>query len=244
MAQTGTDEGHDRGAPVRLVHRHLGNRARNNIQESLKDLGPDTPYAAGEPIAPDETLAAEQVQAAARLGVHAGQGLRVARRAPGRGARCPSSPARSSAGHHDAGLASRCSTATATTPARRSRAPTTIELTRSRPSSPRKRTSLWIQGGTPTDPVLDRSTRAVRVRRAALRDRQPQRRQRRVDRLPAGREARLLLRLLRRAAADERHDHRAQGRRRPAAEHARHLPVHGQHLVQRRRILRALRRAR
>ena len=23
------------------------NRARNNIQESLKDLGPDTPYAAG-----------------------------------------------------------------------------------------------------------------------------------------------------------------------------------------------------
>ena len=29
------------------------NRARNDIQESLKDLGPDTPYTAGEPIDPD-----------------------------------------------------------------------------------------------------------------------------------------------------------------------------------------------
>ena len=29
------------------------NRARNDIQESLKDLGPDTPYDAGEPIDPD-----------------------------------------------------------------------------------------------------------------------------------------------------------------------------------------------
>ena len=28
------------------------NRARNNIQESLKDLGPDTPYTAGQPISP------------------------------------------------------------------------------------------------------------------------------------------------------------------------------------------------
>ena len=28
------------------------NRARNNIQESLKDLGADTPYAAGQPISP------------------------------------------------------------------------------------------------------------------------------------------------------------------------------------------------
>ena len=28
------------------------NRARNNIQESLKDLGPDTSYPAGQPIDP------------------------------------------------------------------------------------------------------------------------------------------------------------------------------------------------
>src|ERR1700742_3099104 len=30
----------------------FANLARNNIQESLRDLGPDTPYVAGEPISP------------------------------------------------------------------------------------------------------------------------------------------------------------------------------------------------
>ena len=41
----------------------MANRARNNIQESLRDLGPDTLYKDGQPISPEveDTLATTQV---------------------------------------------------------------------------------------------------------------------------------------------------------------------------------------
>jgi hypothetical protein len=60
--------------------------------------------------------------------------------------------------------------------------------------------SLVLQGGTPTDPVLDRA------------------------------QARVLLRVLRRAAADERHDHRHQARGEPGECHT-GVHVRGQHLL-------------
>ncbi len=83
----------------------------------------------------------------------------------------------------------------------------------------------------------------LRVRRPALRDRQPQRRQRRVDRLPRRRPARLLLRLLRLAAADQRHDHDPQGGR-ERARGDRELPLHRQPLLLARRRLPARRQGR
>ena len=85
---------------------------------------------------------------------------------------------------------------------------------------------------------------SVRLRRAALRRRQPQRRQRRVHRLPDRRHARLLLRLLRDAAADQRHDRGAQGARRAGGHRAADVRVPGQRVLQSRRRLHARRRTR
>ena len=61
----------------------FGNRARNDIMESLRDLGPDTPYSSNQAAGPGPPgeggpVAAVQVQAAPGLEVHARQGLQVA----------------------------------------------------------------------------------------------------------------------------------------------------------------------
>ena len=112
---------------------------------------------------------------------------------------------------------------------------TTITLTDEQRKLAAQSSKLWIQGGTQDGP--DHRRRDLRVRRAALRDRQPQRRQRRVDLLSAGHHARVLLRVLREARADERHDHGAQGGL-PAAGHARaEAALHRQHLLREQRVL-------
>ena len=109
---------------------------------------------------------------------------------------------------------------------------TTIELT-SAQADQSGRGSLWIQGGTDDGPRARGRARVrgrIRLRGTALRDRQCERRQRRVHRLPGRTPARLLLRLLRGAAADQRYDRRPQGgvdpgRRRPDVH------VRGEHLL-------------
>lgn len=55
----------------------FANRARNDIQESLKDLGPDSPYTSSDfRVSPTvEEGAAECVQGTAQLAIHARHGL-------------------------------------------------------------------------------------------------------------------------------------------------------------------------
>ena len=57
------------------------NRARNNIQESLKDLGPDTNYAAGEPLTAErEALQPQDACSRSRTGASRwGRAIRAAR---------------------------------------------------------------------------------------------------------------------------------------------------------------------
>ena len=99
------------------------NRARNNIQESLQDLGADTLYNAGDAVSP----AIEQAQQPNctplpdwRFTMGKGYASRAVERTLGR-AVGRHRPVRGR--HRRRSRASRCSTATATTPGRRSRAP-------------------------------------------------------------------------------------------------------------------------
>ena len=115
----------------------------------------------------------------------------------------------------------------------------TVPLTADQIALAAKANSLWAQGGTPTDPVLNgQYPGKLRLRRAALRRRRAERGQRRVDRLPHRREARLLLRLLRRPAADERHDRHPQGRGRPGCHRHAVVRLPGRHLLHVRPALR------
>ena len=134
----------------------FANRARNNIMESLQDLGPDTP-----------------------LRRRAADRSRRRRTSPQPSAsRCPTGSSRSAPGYQTravtrpVGLAldrhepvrdrrsrrrtrPRCST----TPGRHTgdtiAGATTIELTQDQANLAAQADSLWIQGGTPTDPILN-----------------------------------------------------------------------------------------
>ena len=121
---------------------------------------------------------------------------------------------------------------------------TTITLTDEQRRLAGSSASLWIQGGTPTDPdPRRRLSGSIRVRGAEMRDRRSERRQRRMDRVSIGRLARVLLRLLRQAAADERHDRRAQGGL-ASGGRDRVVPVHGEHHLQSQPAVRARRHER
>ena len=163
----------------------------------------------------DRAGPAAELHAAAGLALHDGQGLRVARGRADPGARCRSSPARSratSSTKTSVPLLDRNGDDTGQTLA----GAVTVPLTAG-PDRAGREGQLAVGPGRHAD--RSRAEPAVpgrvRLRRAALRRRRAQRGQRRVDRLPGRREARLLLRLLRRPAADERHDRRPQGRGRP-----------------------------
>ena len=166
------------------------NRARNNIMESLKDLGADTPYGAERAPVPRRpggrgARSSRTVHADRQLGVHARQGDLDPRRGPA-GAVGP-------AELRDRPVQRRRSSRRRSVPLRdgdgpADRAPTiygatTIELTR-RAAPARGAGQQAVDPGRDAGEP-DHRRRDVRVRRAALRDRQPQRRQRRVDLLPA-----------------------------------------------------------
>jgi hypothetical protein len=130
------------------------NRARNNIQESLRDLGLDSPYEAGEPIAPaieDETQPActpitgwkftfgSGIAGSPVLGpwgslsvVSAPDATDVTTLA--------SIPDRDAQGRPVAGTAIAGAT--------------TVELTPDQAERAEAESRLWLQGGTPADPVL------------------------------------------------------------------------------------------
>jgi uncharacterized repeat protein (TIGR01451 family) len=129
------------------------NRARNNIQESLRDLGPDTPYASGQAVdaATEETVQPNCTPITSwrfTLGTGiAGQKVTgpwgslsvVSGAYPTDVTTLASVPERDDAGRPLAG--------------REVAGATTIELT-SAQADQSGRGSLWIQGGTTTDPVL------------------------------------------------------------------------------------------
>ena len=212
----------------------MANRSRNDLQESLRDLGRRSVYRAWSAHRPgcggDQQ---SQLQTASRLALHARQGLQEAGGVRAVGVAVDrQKPLRHR--DRDRSLASACATTRAGRPTTSWRARRRSKLTRGiRRDAPRSPNSLWIQGGTPSDPILNGTVSGtVRVRRAAVLGRQPVRQQRRVDRVPAGDRARLLLRVLRPAAADERDDRDPQGGARPAGGHS-HLHLRRQPQLQR-----------
>ena len=142
------------GALVTIVARECptytsitANRARNDIQESLRDLGADTPYAAGEPIDPDIEADSRRTAPRCRTGASRSEPATSHRQWPGHGASSRSSPALTTSRCGptvDAGARFRGRQA-----GRTIAGATTIELTWSSPSS-REPSQLWIQGGTRT----------------------------------------------------------------------------------------------
>lgn len=197
-----------------------GNLARNDIQESLRDLGPDTPYVSGEPIDPVKE-ADNQPNCSPisnwrfTLGTGIGGAIKgtwgslsfVSQPFSTSVVTQPSTPMRDVHGHTVAGQ----SIAGATT----------FELNQDEEQAASHH-GLWIQGGTVDDPVLDKLYPGdLRVWRTALRGRQPQRRQRRDGRLSQRLAARVLLCLLRDPAAEQRHaDHPQASAQRPERERA------------------------
>ena len=128
------------------------NRARNNIQESLKDLGPDTNYVAGEAVSAAKEDAAPQSACSPITGWQftTGSGIQTGVTGPwgslgrvtgsGRtlGPTQPSIPL----------LNPDATPSGSTIPGA-----VTVELT---PAEFQQTSSrLWVQGGTPADPVLD-----------------------------------------------------------------------------------------
>jgi uncharacterized repeat protein (TIGR01451 family) len=130
------------------------NRARNDIQESLRDLGPDTPYVQYQPINP--AIEAESQPNCTPLPdwrFTLGQGyLTRAVSGPWGSLSIVTNP-------YDTSIVTQPSTALLDHHGR----PTadslagavTIELTQAQAQRAERNNSLWIQGGTPTDPILN-----------------------------------------------------------------------------------------
>jgi uncharacterized repeat protein (TIGR01451 family) len=130
------------------------NRARNNIQESLRDLGADTLYAAGEPISPQKEQAGQPNCTPItgwRFTLGTGYATRAVDGPWGSLSKVlnpystsivtqPSTPVLDSQGR-PTGAELPGAVTVALTPAQAARATTS--------------SSLWVQGGTPDDPVLD-----------------------------------------------------------------------------------------
>jgi uncharacterized repeat protein (TIGR01451 family) len=128
------------------------NRARNNIQESLRDLGEDTPYAAGQVVdldteervhprcspLPDWRFTIGNAIAPTRVSGVWGS-LSVVSGVDGTATTVDSVPRRNNIGEIISTQSVAGATTIELTPAQRDRAP---------------RGNLWIQGGTPTDPML------------------------------------------------------------------------------------------
>jgi len=129
------------------------NRARNNIQESLRDLGANTPYSAGQPISPAiEDATQPNCTPITGWQFTLGRGIGGPVRGPWGSLSIVTSPFSTPV------------TTLATIPDRNAwgwvvpgtsiAGATTIELTPTQAALAERSSSLWIQGGTPTDPVL------------------------------------------------------------------------------------------
>ena len=189
------------------------NLARNNIQESLRDLGDDTDYVSGRRRSHRRSRSRGQPNCTPIVGWRfplgdgigsssvGSLGIALAGLRPGRTEIVTQAavPLRNANGDATGG---------------RLRGAVNVNLTDAQADRATER--AVGAGRRDRRPGAQRPLpRRLRLRRAALLGRQPQRRQRRDGRVPARRAPRLLLRLLRHAAADQRHDRGAQGGRRP-----------------------------
>jgi uncharacterized repeat protein (TIGR01451 family) len=133
----------------------FANRARNNIMESLKDLGPDTEYAAGEPLTNEKETNPPQDACEPITDWQFKLGTGIKSRAvtgPWGALSIVTNPFSTDI------------TTKATTPLLNDQGQltgdqiagaVTITLTEAQAKLAAAGSSLWIQGGTPTDPVLD-----------------------------------------------------------------------------------------
>ena len=217
------------------------NLARNDIQESLADLGADTMYARASRSTRPSSTPTSRTAGPCPDGASLSAPATRHERFPAHGARSRSSPAPTRPIVTEASIPLLNDQGEST--GRMIRGAVTVPLTDEQADRAATPDSLWIQGGTPRTRAVRALSRRVRLRGAPVRRRQPERRQRRVDRLPRRCLARLLLRLLRQAATDERHHCRSQGGLRPARRNP-ELPVRGERHVQRRRAILARRRER
>jgi uncharacterized repeat protein (TIGR01451 family) len=129
------------------------NRARNNIQESLKDLGADTPYTAGQPINPlIEDATQPNCTPITGWKFTLGRGIGGPVRGPWGSLSIVTSPF--STDVTTLGSISGRDSQGRILPGTSIAGATTIELTATEAALAAKSSSLWIQGGTPTDPVL------------------------------------------------------------------------------------------
>ena len=131
------------------------NRARNDIQESLRDLGPDTLYRAGETVAPDKELAGQP-----RCGPLPGWRFTLGRGYQTRAVLGPWGALARVTSPFDTAIVTQPSVPlldlagrdTGTTIA----GAVTVALTDAQAALAARSSALWLQGGTPEDPVLDR----------------------------------------------------------------------------------------
>ena len=216
------------------------NRARNDIVESLKDLGPDTQYGdSGALISPVYEDQGAQLNCDPLPGwqftMGTGYQSRVVTGLWGSLSKVT--------GAFDTSILTQSSTplldySGGAVPGQTVAGATTIELTNAERGQASEPDQLWVQGGTPTDPVscADLRRPGIRVRHAPLRHRQPQRGQRRVRLLPSGRLPRVLLRLLRQAPAHDGSDHHPEGGDRHPERGQPGVPVQRKSVVQSGRV--------
>nr|WP_246345439.1 DUF11 domain-containing protein [Conexibacter arvalis] len=132
------------------------NRARNNIQESLRDLGPDSLYVAGEATEPLKEQLGQ-----ARCTPLPDWSFTLGRSYATRAVVGPWGALARVVDPFDTRIVTRAATPlldVAGQPTGQSLAgAVTIELTREQARRAATGSSLWLQGGTPDDPVLDRT---------------------------------------------------------------------------------------
>jgi len=130
------------------------NRARNNIQESLRDLGADTLYTAGQPIGPAKELAGQpscRPIANWRFTLGTGYQTRAVDGPWGSLSKVLNPYATSIVTQPQVPLLDTQGRPTGAQLAGAVTVPLTDDQARRAATS----SSLWVQGGTPTDPVLD-----------------------------------------------------------------------------------------
>ncbi len=133
-----------------------GNRARNNIMESLKDLGPDTNYAAGEALTVEKENAPPQNACTPITGWKFTLGTGYQSRA----VTGPWGSLSKVTGEFSTPIVTEASVPELNDKGQVDGNKTvagavTIELTDEQAALAANGNSLWIQGGTPTDPVLN-----------------------------------------------------------------------------------------
>ena len=168
----------------------MANLARNDIQESLRDLGKDTVYSSGQPISP--TIETPNHPKCAPLPA-GGSPSATASTAP---TPAPSAASRAVRNPIDHAIVTKASTELLNTvggdTGNTIHGAVTVTLT-DQDAHSAAGGNLWVQGGVRATRCSTPSTPARTASPAPLRRRQPERRQRRVQPLPVRDDAHLLL---------------------------------------------------